>query len=328
MGTKLNLAVGLLAVILFAARTYLTAAIDYQVPDLTGKTFVVTGCTGGIGLETARALGAHGATVVMANRNMSKSELLAPAGEMLHRELDLASFASVRAFAKGLLAEGRAVDAVILNAATTMDDGSLSADGVDMQYQVNHLSHFLLANLLAPALRDGARLVFVSSMNHYLGRLDSPAARLAYSAAHRNADPATRMGGMQLYSDTKLMNSLTAVDMAARHPRLVATHVHPGLVETGLDEDGHPLAALLVPLVRRLLARSAAAGALTQLRVATDPALAGGAASGRYFSDGCIGAAARPCEGLEANPATRDTVLRAWLWETSEAIVGGFVGAD
>ena len=167
-------------------------------------------------------------------------------------------------FVASLKANGfEKIDAVIFNAATTMDDGSLSADGVDMQYQVNHLSHFLLANLLVPFLRDGSRIVFVSSLNHYIGKL-TPSSMKAYSLPSKNADPKTHVGGMQLYSDTKLMNSMTAVELSIRYPQIVVTSVHPGFVQSDLDQDGNAIAALIMPYLRsKLMARSTASGALS-----------------------------------------------------------------
>ena len=128
-----------------AKQFFLTKKIhDWNFPTLKNKIFIVTGSTSGIGFETVKWLYKNGATVVMANRNVEKSERVAPSngkGKLIHLKLDLASFESTREFAKKIkiIYGDRSIDALILNAATTADN-EITKDGIDMQYQVNHLS--------------------------------------------------------------------------------------------------------------------------------------------------------------------------------------------
>jgi NAD(P)-dependent dehydrogenase (short-subunit alcohol dehydrogenase family) len=290
---------------------------DWNVPDLQGKVFVVTGSTSGIGLETARALASWNATVIMANRDLQKSRDVAPAGVVEHRELNLASFASTRAFAESLLEEGRRLDVLILNAATQADGGE-TVDGIDVQYQVNHLSHFLLANMLLPLMNPTSRIIFVSSSMHFYGEIVTA----AYNNSAKNLEPSSRRLGMTVYSDTKLMNTMTAVELHRRlkdagRSGIAVTSVHPGFVQSDLDQDAGPLVRFLLPKIRSLLARETVSGARTQLRVATDKAL--GKAGGRYFSDDCINSL---CAELEPAAAARDPAQRRWLWETSVKLTG------
>lgn len=312
-----SVVVAVVAIGVFVARKIINRSINkWDVPDLTGKVFLVTGTTGGIGLETVRALGAWKADVLCANRSVAKSRATAPPGALQNREVHLASFASVRAFAQELRGEGRKLDVLVLNAGTTAN-ADVTKDGVDTQYQVNHLSHFLLANLLLPLLAKDARIVFVSSMNHYAGKID----KAAYSASAKGADPASRRTGMALYSDTKLMNVMTAVELNHRlqavRPDVAVTAVHPGFTNTNLDNESSGILKHALPILRWLVARDAASGAMTTLRVATDPLLA--QAGGRYFQDDSIN---RLCVGLEPAKETTNASLRRWLWETSAEIVG------
>jgi len=297
---------------------------EWPVPDLVGKVFVVTGCTTGIGLETARALASWNATVIMANRNLQKSRDIAPAGVVEHRELDLASFASTRAFAGSLLKEARRIDVLILNAATTADGGE-TVDGIDVQYQVNHLSHFLLANLLLPIMKPTSRIIFVSSSMHYYGEIS----RAAYNATAKNLEPATRRMGMTVYSDTKLMNTMTAVELdkrlkAAGRSGVSVMSVHPGFVQSDLDQDAGPAMRFLMPKIRSFLARDTPSGARTQLRVATGKEFDSGA-GGRYFADDCINSL---CDGLVPAAPASDPGQRMWLWDTSVALTGLEVNFD
>jgi hypothetical protein len=152
---------------------------------------------------------------------------------------------------------------------------------------------------------------------HYMGDLN----REAYSATNKNADPATRVGGMQLYSDTKLFNTMTAAELDKRVKKagqsVAITSVHPGFVISELDGDGSPLSQAVMPHIRSLLAHNTPQGALTQLRVATDPALA--QAGGRYFEDNCIN---ELCEGLEPHPDAMNDEALLWLWSTSAEMTG------
>ena len=142
--------------------------------DLCGKRVLVTGVSAGLGVETARALVAHGAEVVGAARDLTKAKaatagVRAAAGngggfELV--ELDLASLASVRACANGLVDDGKPFDLVIANAGVATTPFGKTADGFETQLGTNHLGHFLLVNRIATLMKPGARLVNVSSAGH------------------------------------------------------------------------------------------------------------------------------------------------------------------
>ncbi|NEH59717.1 SDR family NAD(P)-dependent oxidoreductase [Rhizobium leguminosarum] len=146
--------------------------------DLKGKRFLITGVSSGIGLETARALVAHGASVVGAVRDLAKAERAtasvrdAASGSLEMIELDLASLQSVRACADRLLADGRRFDSIIANAGVMATPFARTADGFELQFGTNHLSHFALVNRIAPLLADIGRLVVLSSQAHRVADVD------------------------------------------------------------------------------------------------------------------------------------------------------------
>ena len=139
--------------------------------DLSGKRVLVTGVSAGLGVETARALSAHGAQVVGAARDLTKAERATAAvraqpangGGLELVELDLASLESVRACADALVADGRPFAAVIANAGVMRTPFGHTADGFETQFGTNHLGHFVLVNRIASLVAPGSRLVNVSS---------------------------------------------------------------------------------------------------------------------------------------------------------------------
>ena len=139
-----------------------------DVPSQDGRTFVVTGASGGLGLETARILAHYGAHVVLAVRNPAKGEAAAATmrGDVEVRLLDVADLGSVRSFAADL---GR-VDVLVNNAGVMAVPYGTSPDGVELHFATNHLGHFALTNLLLERLTD--RVVVVSSQSHRTGDLD------------------------------------------------------------------------------------------------------------------------------------------------------------
>ena len=142
--------------------------------DLSGKRVLVTGVSAGLGVETARVLAAHGATVVGAARDLAKAERATEAvragaangGSLSLVELDLASLASVRACADGLVAAGEPFDLVIANAGVLAPPFGKTADGFETQFGTNHLGHFVLVNRIASLMKPGSRLVNLSSSGH------------------------------------------------------------------------------------------------------------------------------------------------------------------
>ncbi|MBX4862595.1 SDR family NAD(P)-dependent oxidoreductase [Rhizobium sophorae] len=149
--------------------------------DLKGKRFLITGVSSGIGLETARALAAHGASVVGAVRDLAKAERVTASvrdaasqggGSLELIELDQASLQSVRACADRLLADGRRFDSIIANAGVMATPLGRTADGFELQFGTNHLGHFALVTRIEPLLADNGRLVVLSSQAHRVADVD------------------------------------------------------------------------------------------------------------------------------------------------------------
>ena len=149
--------------------------------NLRGKRILVTGVSAGLGVETARSLAAHGAQVVGAARDLTKAEAAttdvrkdaaASGGSFKLIELDLANLKSVRASADQLLAKGEPFDVIIANAGVMATPFGHTADGFETQFGTNHLGHFVFVNRIASLLRDGGRLINLSSSGHRYSNVD------------------------------------------------------------------------------------------------------------------------------------------------------------
>jgi NAD(P)-dependent dehydrogenase (short-subunit alcohol dehydrogenase family) len=208
--------------------------------SMRGKRVFVTGVSAGIGVETARALAAHGAHVVGAARDLSKArdatasvrDAAKSGGGFELVELDLASLASVRACADRLNAKAEPFDLVIANAGVMAPPLGRTADGFETQFGTNHLGHFVLVNRIAPLMREGARLVNLASSGHRYADvdLDDPNfERTAYEPF---------IG----YGRSKTANILFAVEFDRRHRAhgIRAAAVHPGGIHTELGRHIDP----------------------------------------------------------------------------------------
>jgi NAD(P)-dependent dehydrogenase (short-subunit alcohol dehydrogenase family) len=209
--------------------------------NLHGKRILVTGVSAGLGVETARALAAHGAHVVGAARDLAKAEAAtaqvpkdaaANGGSFEMVELDLASLKSVRACADGLLARGDSFDVVIANAGVMATPFGHTADGFETQFGTNHLGHFALVNRIATLIRAGGRLINLSSAGHRYSNVDLE-------------DPnfeRTPYEPFVAYGRSKTANILFAVEFDRRHrSRSVrAAAVHPGGIRTELGRYTDP----------------------------------------------------------------------------------------
>ncbi|MGH3694946.1 MAG: oxidoreductase [Pseudonocardiaceae bacterium] len=288
-----------------------------DIPDLTGRTAVVTGANAGLGWEITAALAARGAQVVLACRNIAKGDAAAervrrrsPAARLEVRALDLADLDSVAAFAEGLLAAHHQVDILVNNAGLMAIDEARTAQGVEMQFGVNHLGHFALTARLLPLLlaTPGSRIASMSSMGHRGARgLPDP----------RGERPYQRWGA---YLHSKLANLLFTAEL---HRRLtdagastIAIAAHPGASRTDLGTEGSGLlnkAMQLAPLVTQ----SAELGARPMLRAITDPAVRGGELYGpRFLVLGVTPVRERPSR------AARDTAAARRLWDLSVQLTG------
>jgi NAD(P)-dependent dehydrogenase (short-subunit alcohol dehydrogenase family) len=301
--------------------------------DLSGKRILVTGVSAGLGVETARTLAAHGATVVGAARDLNKAQ---GATEVVRKdarnggglelvELDLASLASVRACADGLNAAGKPFDIVIANAGVMACPKGVTADGFETQFGTNHLGHFVLINRIASLLKSGSRLVNLSSAGHRFADVD-------LDDPNFERTPYTEFGA---YGRSKTANILFAVEFDRRHKAhgVRATAVHPGGIQTELSRHMTPeVRQQLTARLDRINAANAAAGlpAFTYKTIpqgAATSVWAGVVASadevgGRYCEDCHV---AERGEGAEAMAGVRAYALNSdhakALWAKSEEMV-------
>lgn len=209
--------------------------------NLKGKRIFVTGVSAGLGVETARALAAHGARVVGAARDLGKAEVAtarvrdaaaAAGGNFEMIALDLANLKSVRTCADALLARGEPFDVVIANAGVMATPFGHTADGFETQFGTNHLGHFELVNRIAPLIRAGGRLVNLSSAGHRFANVDLE-------------DPnfeRTPYDPFVAYGRSKTANILFAVAFDQRHRArgIRAAAVHPGGIHTELGRHMDP----------------------------------------------------------------------------------------
>lgn len=294
-----------------------------DIPDLTGKVAVVTGANGGLGLETAAALAAKGAHVVMAVRNQDKAEAAVVhiraetrAADLELVAVDLGSLASIRSAADLILAGNDRVDILINNAGVMAMPERKTADGFEMQLGTNHLGHWALTSHLMPRLlaAPAARVVSVTSTAHHMGRPIDP----RNPHLHGNYSP------WKAYGQSKLANYHFALGLQREFERAgVAAQsllAHPGFSHTDLQPNSVRVggAGFSGPIFERLAAATGmtpAAGALPQLRAATDPDARGGEFYGPRF--------------INNGPPVRVPVLRpgadgaiAILWQVSERETG------
>ncbi len=294
-----------------------------DIPDLSGRTAVVTGANGGLGLETARGLVGAGATVVMAARNQERAaealeqiRATAPDVKLTIVELDLGSLTSVQSAAEEILAGHETIDLLVNNAGVMGIPERRTADGFEMQFGVDHLGHFALTARLLPALLNApaARVVTVTSTAHLLGKAVDP--------ANPNLDG--KYGPWRAYNQAKLANFHFGIglhrQLAAAGAPAASLIAHPGLSNTELQavsvkETGGGLSQRFFLTLARNVGMSPAEGALSQLRAATDP----GAKSGEFYGPLFVG----------SGPPTRRPVLRpgmsraiSRLWEVSERETG------
>jgi NAD(P)-dependent dehydrogenase (short-subunit alcohol dehydrogenase family) len=283
------------------------------IPDLTGQTVIVTGASSGIGLETAKALTAHGARVILAVRDAVKGDkaaaTLAGPGPHEVRLLDLASLDSVRAFATDWA--GQPVDLLINNAGVMIPPLGRTKDGFELQFGTNHLGHFALTGLLLPNVTG--RVVTVSSNAHTAGHMDFD--DLNWERKKYRA--------WRAYGQSKLANLLFTAELQRRltdaGSKVLSMAAHPGYAATNLQsQSGSKVMGFLMGAVgNRLLAQDAAGGALPTLYVATAD-LPGNTYAGPSGFAGLRGAPA-PC--ARSREAGDDAAARR-LWQVSEELTG------
>lgn len=295
-----------------------------DIPDQHGRTAVVTGANGGLGLVTARDLAAKGAHVVLAVRNQAKAaaavdeiRTAVPEASLELVGLDLSSQASVKDAASQILASHKNIDLLVNNAGVMGIPEAKTVDGFEMQFGVDHLGHWTLTALLLPALlrTPGSRVVTVTSTAHHMGR--------SVSATNPHLDG--RYGPWRAYGQAKLANFHFGLglqrELASVGAQTASLIAHPGLSDTDLqsvsvEESGGGTSQRFFHVLAQRTGMTPDEGALPQLRAATDPSAKGGEFYGPLF--------------VNNGPPVRKPIFRrlglsravAKLWEVSERETG------
>jgi NAD(P)-dependent dehydrogenase (short-subunit alcohol dehydrogenase family) len=286
-----------------------------NIPDLTGKTAVVTGANSGIGYETARALARKGATVILACRDKDKGNAAAqkisqefPAAKAELMMLDLSELASVRRFAGEFKSRFGALDLLINNAGIMAVPYRKTADGFESQFGTNHLGHFALTLLLMDRILRAprARVITVSSFGHKLAKMD-----FENLSAEKGYDP------QKAYGQSKLANLLFTYELQRRFEAAgadaIAAAAHPGWTATNLDAHWR-----MVHMLTPLLGQKPEMGALPALYAATAPDVRGGDYYGPGGWQEIKGYPAR----VPSSAASHDAAVAAKLWKVSEELTG------
>jgi retinol dehydrogenase 12 len=277
---------------------------------LSGQVCLVTGATGGIGLESARALAQRGAHVVMVGRDPVRSEAAlqsvrasAPGASVELLLADLSQQQQVRALAAAFLARHTRLHVLLNNAGVIHEQRQVTADGLEATFATNHLAPFLLTHLLLPTLLQTgeARVVTVSSRAHRRARLDL-----------EDLQGERRYGGMRAYANSKLANILftTALARRLRGTQVTANSLHPGVVRTGFGVHNPGLIGLVFRLGARFFI-TPEEGARTSVYLAASPEVSG--VSGEYFAR---------CRRVHPSRAAQDAGLAEKLWLKSAQLTG------
>lgn len=275
---------------------------------MEGKTALVTGATGGIGLETAAAIAAQGARLLVTARDPARGD--AAAAEIRRRApdarvetllADLSSQRQVRALAAEVQRRTDRLHLLVNNAGAIVMKRELTEDGLERTFATNHLAYFLLTTLLEPLLRASApaRIVNVASGAHFRQTLD-----LADLQSERG------YAGMRVYGRSKLANILFTYELARRleGSGVTANCLHPGVVATGFAARSGGWMELGWKIIRPFIL-TPAEGAKTSILLATSPSVEG--VTGQYF------VREKPAR---SSGVSRDPALARLLWEASERL--------
>jgi NAD(P)-dependent dehydrogenase (short-subunit alcohol dehydrogenase family) len=287
-----------------------------SIPDQSGRKVIVTGANSGIGFETAKALAARGAEVVLACRSAPRGQEAVdrilkefPGASARLEELDLSDLEDVKAFAARFVEGNDRLDLLILNAGVMVPPESRTKQGFELQFGVNHLGHFALAGALLPLVQstEGSRVVVVSS---------TAASRGAIDFDDLNFDK-RGYAPWKAYGQSKLANQLFARELQRRlraaGSSVLVTAAHPGWTMTDLQRTS-AAASFLNPFV----GMKPPQGALPTLRVATDPM----ATDADYYGpDGLLQMRGYPVR-IDMVKQARDAGVARHLWEVSEELTG------
>jgi NAD(P)-dependent dehydrogenase (short-subunit alcohol dehydrogenase family) len=287
-----------------------------NIPDQTGRTAVITGANTGLGYETAAALAAKGANVVLAVRNLDKGkdaahriEQSTPGAHVTLQQLDLTSLDSINAAAGELRDKYDTIDLLINNAGVMWTPKSTTKDGFELQFGTNHLGHFAFTGLLLDRLLpvEGSRIVTVSSQGHRIRaaiHFDDLQWERSYS----------RVGA---YGQAKLANLLFTYELQRRliGKNTIAVAAHPGGSKSELTRNlPRPLSAAI--RVVEPLFQDADMGALPTLRAATDPSVLGG----QYYGPDGFGEQRGYPKVVASSDQSHDVDVQQRLWTVSEEL--------
>jgi len=287
-----------------------------NIPDQTGRTAVITGANTGLGYETAAALAAKGANVVLAVRNLDKGkeavrriEESTPGAQVTLQQLDLTSLDSINAAAGELRDQHDTIDLLINNAGVMWTPKSTTKDGFELQFGTNHLGHFAFTGLLLDRLLpvEGSRVVTVSSMGHRIRaaiHFDDLQWERSYS----------RVGA---YGQAKLANLLFTYELQRRliGTNTIAVAAHPGGSRSELTRNLPQPVSVAMRVVEPIF-QAAATGALPTLRAATDPSVLGGQ---YYGPDGFAEQRGYP-KVVASSDQSHDVDSQNRLWTVSEEL--------
>lgn len=288
-----------------------------DIPDQTGRTAVITGANTGLGYETAAALAAKGARVVLAVRNLDKGqeavrriEQATPAARVDLQQLDLTSLESIRAATEQLKSTHDKLDLLINNAGVMFTPKSKTKDGFELQFGTNHLGHFAFTGLLLDRVLEtpGSRIVTVSSVGHRFARNGIRFDDLQWEQSYNR---------YLAYGQSKLANLMFTYELQRRlaGTDTIAAAAHPGGSRTELTRNLPPLLGTASGLLEPLF-QDAAMGALPTLRAATDPGVLGG----QYFGpDGFAEQRGYPVV-VASSRASHDVDAQRRLWAVSEEL--------
>ncbi|WP_408952041.1 oxidoreductase [Lysobacter sp. Hz 25] len=294
---------------------------ERDIPDQSGRTVLVTGANSGLGYLTSLQLAKHGAHVIMTARDLEKGrrahgKVMAsrPKGSAELRQLDLADLDEVKAFADQLLRENGRLDLLVNNAGIMMPPRSLTRQGHELQFGVNHLAHFVLTCQLFPLLLKGrdSRVVTLSSDLHKRGKIHFD-----------DLTGSRKYGRVAYYAQSKFAGTLFALELD-RRLRAAGSSVksvlaHPGYASTNLQMNGPSgVLKLFMRIGNRFFAQPAEMGVLPQLYAATAPDVR----SGEFFGPDSPNEKKGYPTRVKPVAASRDEALAERLWRVSEELTG------
>ncbi|WP_343575903.1 SDR family NAD(P)-dependent oxidoreductase [Mycobacterium sp.] len=291
-----------------------------DIPDQTGRVAVITGSNTGLGFETAAALAAKGAHVVLAVRNLDKGKDAAheirkssPDADVALQELDLTSLESIRGAAEQLRADHDRIDLLINNAGVMYPPKGTTKDGFELQFGTNHLGHFALTGLLLDRLLPvaGSRVVTVSSVGHRI-LADIHFDDLQWERSYNR---------VAAYGQAKLANLMFTYELQRRlapGATTIAAAAHPGFSDTELMRHLPGPLESVFRIAAPLVTQDAAGGALPQLRAATDPAVIGG----QYYGPSGFAQSQGAPVIVGSSKKSHDAERQRKLWAVSEELTG------